>query len=362
MRIVFLILILIHALIHIMAFLKAFELAELKDFTSPVSKPIGLIWFTSFIILSAAAVFYFFNTPYWWVLGLIGAVLSQILIFQFWSEAKYGTIPNVLILLVAIIACFQFYLDKSIQKEITYIFDESVTQNRKIIRKDMIVDLPSPVQNWLENCGIVGKPAIGNVQMEQLFEIKLKPDQKNWYSTKAKQYITANPPSFIWTARMQVMPLVYASGRDKFIDGKGEMLFKLLSIFPVANDGNNPEINEAALQRFLGEIVWIPSAALEKYIKWEAIDNNSAKATLSYQGTSGSGIFTFNEKGEVEKYTAMRYMGSGPDAKRFEWYIDIAENKEMNGIIVPNKCSATWVLPSGEWTWTEIEVLKINFN
>ena len=362
MRIVFLIFILIHALIHIMAFLKAFELAELKEFTSPVSKPMGLIWFAAFIILSAAAIFHFFNNPYWWVLGLIGAVLSQILIFQFWSEAKYGTIPNVLILLVAIIACFQFYLDKSIQKEISYVLDESVIPKSKIISKDMLVDLPSPVQNWLENCGIMGKPAIGNVQMEQLFEIKLKPDQKIWYSTKAKQYITANPPSFVWTAHMQVMPLLYASGRDKFIDGKGEMLFKLLSIFPVANDGNNPEINEAALQRFLGEIVWIPSAALEKHIKWEAIDNNSAKATLSYQGASGSGIFTFNEKGEVEKYTAMRYMGSGPDAKKFEWYIDIAENKEMNGVIVPNKCSATWVLPSGEWTWTEIEVLKINFN
>jgi len=165
MRVVFLIFVLIHALIHIMAFLKAFELAELKEFTNPVSKPLGLIWFTAFIILSAAGIFYFFNNPYWWVLGLIGAVLSQILIFQFWPEAKYGTIPNVLILLVAIIACSQFYLDKNIQKEISYILDESVIQKNKIIRKDMLVDLPSPVQNWMENCGIVGNPAIGEVQM-----------------------------------------------------------------------------------------------------------------------------------------------------------------------------------------------------
>lgn len=361
MKVLFLILVIIHALIHILAFLKAFDLAELKEFTNPVSKPLGIIWFITFLILTTAAVLYFFNSQYWWVFGLTGAVLSQVLIFQFWSEAKFGTIPNVLIMLVAIVAFSQFYFDKKIQKEVAYVLHESNNPKDKIISKDMLIGLPSPVQNWLENSGIVGKPAMRTVYMEQVFDIKLKPDQKDWYSTKAEQYITSYPPAFVWTANMQMMPLLYAFGRDKFIDGEGEMLFKLLSIIPVAKDGNNPQINEAALQRYLGEIVWIPSAALENNITWEAIDGNSAKATLSYKGTSGSGIFTFNENGEVEKYTAMRYMGSGPEAKRLEWFVTILESQVMDDIKIPNKCTATWRLESGDWNWSKIEITQINY-
>ncbi|WP_373523371.1 DUF6544 family protein, partial [Aquiflexum sp.] len=162
-------------------------------------------------------------------------------------------------------------------------------------------------------------------------------------------------------ADMKIMRFINTLGRDKFIDGEGEMLFKILSIFPVAKDGYNPQINEAALQRFLGEIVWIPTAALEDYITWEALDHQSAKATITFKGTTGSGIFTFKENGEFEKFSALRYMGSGPEAHRIEWVVKALETKEINGIKIPVKCDATWRLESGDWTWAQIEVKKFNF-
>jgi hypothetical protein len=361
MRVVFLIVILIHALIHTMAFVKAFELAELKEFTNPVSKPMGLVWLSAFLLLAVAAILFLVKSPNWWIWGLTGVILSQILIFLFWPEAKFGTIPNIIILLVVIVAFAQFTFEKKIQEEIDYIQKESHIQNSKIITEDMLVDLPPPVRNWLEKSGIVGKPAIRKAHMEQVFEMKLKPEQKNWFRADAEQFFSTYPPAFVWTAEMQIMPFLGAFGRDKFIDGKGEMLFKLLSIFPVANDGYNPQVNESALQRFLGEIIWIPSAALEDYVAWEMIDDNSAKATVSYKGTSGSGVFTFNDSGELVKFTAMRFMGSGPEAKRMEWFVSALETKEMNGIRIPVRCSATWRLETGDWTWAQFEVKNYTF-
>ncbi|MDA8226162.1 MAG: hypothetical protein M0T74_00380, partial [Desulfitobacterium hafniense] len=56
--------------------------------------------------------------------------------------------------------------------------------------------------------------------------------------------------------------------------------------------------------------VWFPTAALSSYIKWEEIDSNSAMATLSYKGVSASGVFSFNEKGEIINFVAERYMDS----------------------------------------------------
>ena len=60
------------------------------------------------------------------------------------------------------------------------------------------------------------------------------------------------------------------------------------------------------MQRFFGEMVWFPSLALSPHITWEPINGKSAKATLDYQGTSGSGTLFFNEEGDVIRVSALR--------------------------------------------------------
>jgi hypothetical protein len=39
-------------------------------------------------------------------------------------------------------------------------------------------------------------------------------------------------------------------GRDKFEDGKGEMIIKLISLIPVANAKNEEKVNQVTLQRY----------------------------------------------------------------------------------------------------------------
>lgn len=198
--------------------------------------------------------------------------------------------------------------------------------------------------------------------MKQKYLIKLKPEQKDWYSAIADQYSTVTPPSFVWKAEIEMMPAISTFGRDKFIDGEGEMVFKLFSVFPVANDGHNPQINEAALQRYLGEMAWYPTAALGENITWESIDDHSAKATLSIGGLPGSGIFTFDKGGNVRFFSALRYQGSGPEAKRTEWVVTLTSIKEFEGIKVPVAGELSWKMPSGEWKWAKFEVKEMIYN
>ena len=49
-------------------------------------------------------------------------------------------------------------------------------------------------------------------------------------------------------------------------------------------DAKGKEIDQGALLRYLGEIVWVPSAALSDYITWEEMDSTTARATMSYEG------------------------------------------------------------------------------
>jgi hypothetical protein len=169
-------------------------------------------------------------------------------------------------------------------------------------------------------------------------------------------------PAFIWTVNMRMAPFLEVVGRDKFENGTGEMLIKILSLLPVVNIKDNEKINTAALQRYLGEIVWFPSGALSPYIVWEQIDDSSARATMRYKGTTGSGTFHFDESGNFEKFSAMRYMDGEEDAELREWTIAAQESAVMNGVHIPVQMTATWKLDSGDWNWLRLEITEISYN
>ena len=61
-------------------------------------------------------------------------------------------------------------------------------------------------------------------------------------------------------------------------------LSALHSLWLVNVDAKGKEIDQGALLRYLGEIVWVPSAALSDYITWEEMDSTTARATMSYEG------------------------------------------------------------------------------
>lgn len=188
----------------------------------------------------------------------------------------------------------------------------------------------------------------------------MKPEQKDWYIAEAEQYSTTENPAFIWTVTMQMMDFIKINGRDKFFGGKGEMLINLFSIINIVNE-KGEKLNEGTIQRYLGELVWIPSLALSPYIRWDAIDEYSAKATINYKGTTGYGTFYFNEKGDFIKFIAIRYMGNEPNAKRYPWILTVDDYSEFDGIRVPVKMEATWKLDDRNWTWLKLDVVNAQY-
>ncbi len=139
------------------------------------------------------------------------------------------------------------------------------------------------------------------------------------------------------------------------------MLIKLNSLINVVNE-QGEKLDEGTLQRYLGEMVWFPSLALSPYITWEPIDDTTAKATMTYEGTTGSGTFYFNTNGDVTKFSALRYKGNEEGANRHEWIMNISEHKTFEGIKVPAVMSSTWKLDEGDWTWLKLEVKDIQYN
>lgn len=361
MKIAFLIIVILHGLIHLLGFVKGFELKEVKELTLPIAKILGVVWLTVTILFLSYGILQLLNSKYAWLIGLIAVILSQVLIIFFWKDAKFGTIPNVIILAVSIVSFGYYNFQKIIQQEMTQLLKKNIsTENRTLNESDLAI-LLEPVKKWLKNSGVIGKPFISYGRVTQIVEMKMKPEQNNWMTATAIQYTTIDNPAFIWSVDVKMNNLLNFQGRDKFDDGKGEMLIKMNSLFNIVNE-RGEKLDEGSLQRYLGEMVWFPSLALSPYITWEQIDENKAKATMTYKGTSGSGTFYFNSSGDVTKFSALRYKGNETDAKRHNWEMNILGYKTFEGIKVPATITSTWKLDNEDWTWLKMEVTDIKYN
>ncbi|OJJ22066.1 hypothetical protein BKI52_08485 [marine bacterium AO1-C] len=361
MRIILLFLIGIHGFIHLFGFLQAFGLAKFNEISQSVSKTSGIIWLLAFLFFTLAFILRLFNSNYFWISGFLAFTVSQSLIFNYWSDAKFGTIPNLIILTVAIISYATFSFQTKVKKERVNMFKNSTMATSKTITQKDMAHLPPAVQKWLLSVGVLDKKPVSRLHLVQDLQLKMTPEQKNWNSGVAEQYFTTQPPAFNWTINTQMNPVLNVVGRDKLENGQGEMTIKLLSLIAVANAKQSEKVDQATLQRYLAEIVWFPSAALSPYITWEQIDDNTAKATMHVDKTTGSGIFYFDQNGYFLKFTALRYKDA-KDEKPTLWTASALKTEERNGIKIPVELQADWELDSGQWTWLKIKIKDISYD
>src|SRR6056297_924382 len=157
MRIALIILIGIHGIIHLFGFFKAYGISEFNAISQPISKTFGIFWFLAFLLLIFTVILFFVQSDYWWLSGFLALIISQVLIFNYWSDAKFGTVANVIILLATIIGYSSFNFTHKIKGERISLFENAELKNQEIVTEKALVDLPPIVQKWLTNSGIVGE-------------------------------------------------------------------------------------------------------------------------------------------------------------------------------------------------------------
>lgn len=246
---------------------------------------------------------------------------------------------------------------RKVKKEVKDLFKNA--KGNKIISNEDLQTLPTCVQKWLINSNVVGKEEIYSVYIKQYAKMRLR-DNKAWFPTFANQYFNVSEPGFVWNATIRIAPFFNIIARDKFHEGKGNMLIKFL-LFTLA-DIKGDKLDQGTYLRYLAEIVWFPTAALSKYITWEEVDSYRAKATLLYKGVSVTGLFVFNEKYDVKNFIALRYMENKGQFSLERWSTPIKEYCTYNGIKIPSKGEVIWHLKEGDFCWYKYEIREVIYN
>lgn len=351
----------LHGFSHITGFAEAADPIANTGLTMPVSKAYGALWMACafLFILSAAA--YVSRRDTWWVLALAGVTLSQYLVVVFWADAKFGTIPNLLILIAVLAAFPHWRFRRAALRDVAALLADAGPASA--IVDDAALDrLPAPVATWLRRAEVIGKPLVRTARLQQAATMRTKPEGR-WMPVRAEQWFNAEKPGFVWLADVTAGPGFHIAGRDSLLGARGRMSIKALSCFPIA-DATGPEIDQGALVRYLAEIIWLPSAALRGGIQWTANDARSATATLAAGETSAEVHFEFNTAGDPERIRARRYY-TRPDGVALEpWRVDLDPDSfdTLNGIRIPTRATVTWELETGPFQWYRVEVEHAHWN
>ena len=249
-------------------------------------------------------------------------------------------------------------------------FQNQIRENKeKVLSSNNVIDntikkeeLPDSVANWLTNIGVFKSKRIKSISFNQEGLMKLSPDQKDYYKPEATQVVNVVEPGFLWTVDISMMPLINTKGMDFMYDGEGSMKIKVGYIVPVVNEKPNEKLNESTLSRYLLELPWYPTAALEPYISWEEISDYIAEATINYKGIETSAKFFFDEDFQLTKIEALRYKEVSEDAERKKCIGEIKNYTEVDDLLIPDEIDVSWIENDEKFTWYKVQLKNININ
>ncbi len=184
--------------------------------------------------------------------------------------------------------------------------------------------------------------------------------EDKWSPFTATQLVMTQRLGFDWDARIQIAPGLNAFVHDTYLLEEGSLHASLLGLFTVADVRGTPEANQGELLRFFAEATWYPTALLPSQgVRWEAIDDTSARATLIDGSTTVSAVFRFNAEGTIDTFrTEARYrdkLTAMPWGGRF-W-----EYSVRNEMLIPLEGEVGWEYPEGTRLYFKGRTIEINY-
>jgi hypothetical protein len=343
-----------------MGFAKAYDFAKITALPHDITKPTGLLWLFAMLIFVVAAINYSLNLRYWWLIALIGTLLSQGLIMMVWQAAKFGTIANVIILIVAGFAFAEWRFAKQYRQDV--IENLSRPKENFILTPALIARLPEPVQRYIIHSGAIGKPVPKNFSIT--FEGLIRQDEKSaWMPFTSEQYNFIGTPArfFYMKAKMKGFPVC---GYHSFKDGRATMDIRLFSLFTVQYQYGSRMDQSETVTWFNDLCLFAPGALIDERIDWEELEDLSAKAMFSNNGITISALLYFNEKDELINFISdNRYrITNNSEAQLVRFSTPVKNYQVLNEHLIPAYGEAVWRLPEGDLTYGQFNCKAIQYN
>lgn len=176
--------------------------------------------------------------------------------------------------------------------------------------RSMVDDLPDPARRYFFYTIAEGTPlhTVVRIEMEGRFSLGTK-EAPNYLPMEATQILAA-PEGFVWK-----MSAASGAMRMSGSDSASWTRFWLWGLVPVARLGGDEDHARSAFGRYVAESVfWTPAALLPgPGIEWEAVDEQTARVTVRYQGLEQSVDVIISSDGQPIRVEFQRWSDANPE-------------------------------------------------
>jgi hypothetical protein len=226
-----------------------------------------------------------------------------------------------------------------------------------VVTEEMLADLPDPVRRYLRYTGVVGRPFPGTVWLRQTGTMRLGP---RWLPFDAEEHYSVQPPGFVWAGTARLGPFPVARARDMYAEGAGRLLVKAASLWPVV-DASGEQMDQGEMVRYLSEMTWFPAAFLAGDISFQAVDDSSARVTLTDHGRTVTATMFFDQQGRVTDFVAKRYR-TADSSDLDTWSAPVTGYGEFEGLRLPASGKAIYKLPDGDFEYINVTLTELRYD
>lgn len=353
----------VHALIHLMGFAKAYGYAELPQLTIPISRPVGVLWLLATLLLLAAAVALWAAPRAFWVIGAVGLVISQGVIFASWGDARFGTLANLVVLAAVTYGAFAwgpFGLRADYLRRASLALDGLAAQPTSVVTEADLAALPSPVQRYLRLAGVVGQPRVQFFHVRMSGRIRSAADAP-WMPFTAEQHSFFNPPRryFFMQATRAGLPL---DGLHAYAEDGASMRIKLLSMFSVV-DLKGPVLTRTETVTVLNDMaIMAPATLIDPAIRWRQVDDRQVEATFSNGLHEVRAVLVFDATGALSNFWSddrPALAAGGVTLQPQRWSTPVSEYRSQGAYRLASRGEARYAAPGGEYAYAEFDGIEV---
>ena len=365
MRQVLVIVMVVHGLLHFIGVAKAFGLAELPQLTQSISRTQGLVWLLAGLSLLGSALLLASSSRLWWALGGAAVLMSQAVIIASWTDAKWGTVANVVVLMGVVYGfasqgpfSFRAQYDRAVSAR------AAERAQPPVVTEADLEPLPEPVRRYLRSVGAVGQPRVHHFTARWQGRIRAGPDDP-WMSFTAEQYNVVDEPSrfFLMDARRGALPVDVL---HVFENGRASMHVRLLSLVRIVH-AEGPQMTRAETVTLFNDLCLLaPAALIDAAIEWEPIDRSSVRGRYTAGPNTVSAVLSFNQEGELVDFVSDDRLAASTDGGELtpqRWSTPVREYRRFGSRRASGRGEGWWHPVDGEpYAYIHVELLDLEVN
>ncbi len=359
------VLVLVHGLIHMLGAAKGLGWADVLQLAGPIGPGAGVAWLVAAVLVVGAGVLLACGAQWWWVVGGVAVVVSQAVILTSWSDARFGTVAN-LVLLLALVHAAARQGPGSYRAEYRRRVAQVGVPSPPIapVTDADLAHLPVPVATYLRRSEAVGAARVTAFHAQIHGRIRADATRP-WMPFTGQQVNRYGPwPDrlFFLDATMTGLPVDVL---HVVADGQATMRVKAASLVTMV-DARGPAMNQAETVTLFNDLcVLAPAALIDAPVSWEPIDARHVRGTYTHGELTATAMLVFDADGDLVDFVSDDRLRASPDGSSFvaqRWSTPLGGYRTLGSRRVATHGEAQWHPPEAELTYLEFELDDITYD